>query len=305
MYTIGAFSRINRITPKTLRHYDRIGLLKPAATDEWTGYRYYGAEQLPQIRRILMLKELGFSLAEIQAIVTGEAEMPRRLERRKAELEQELHEQQARLNRVAAYLARIQEGETMTGDVTIKTLPEVIVASMRTTVPSYDTFFEIVPKMGEYMQSVGAVCREPEYCFTIFHNDEYREEGIDVEVCEAVTAVRPDSPQVTFKTIAAVPSAACIIHRGPYRTLGQSYNALFAWIEDEGYEPGESSNSEQQVRRTQRPVSPGTSSARVCSRTIGVPARIVEHSVLSPFDPATTRRAACFEWRQPEEWRTR
>lgn len=290
MYTIGAFSRINRITPKTLRHYDRIGLLKPAATDEWTGYRYYGAEQLPQIRRILMLKELGFSLAEIQAIVTGEAEM---------------HEQQARLNRVAAYLARIREGETMTGDVTIKTLPEVIVASMRTTVPSYDTFFEIVPKMGEYMQSVGAVCREPKYCFTIFHNDEYREEGIDVEVCEAVTAVRPDSPRVTFKTIAAVPSAACIIHRGPYRTLGQSYNALFAWIEDEGYEPVESSNSEQQVRRTRRPVSPGTSSTRVCSRTIGFPARIVEHSVLSPFDPATTRRAACFEWRQPEKWRTR
>ncbi len=53
----------------------------------------------------------------------------------------------------------------MTGELTGKALPEVIVASMRTTVPGYDAFFEIVPKMGEYMQRVGAVCREPAYCF--------------------------------------------------------------------------------------------------------------------------------------------
>ncbi|MFW6213776.1 MAG: MerR family transcriptional regulator, partial [Spirochaetota bacterium] len=72
MYSIGEFSQINRITPKTLRHYDRIGLLEPARTDEWTGYRYYSPAQLPMIRRILALKDLGFSLEEIGRIVRGE-----------------------------------------------------------------------------------------------------------------------------------------------------------------------------------------------------------------------------------------
>jgi effector-binding domain-containing protein len=106
---------------------------------------------------------------------------------------------------------------------------------MRTTVPGYDTFFEIVPKMGEYMRRVGAVVREPAYCFTIFHNDEYREEDIDVEICEAVTEPREASDQVTFKTIAEVPAAACLMHRGPYSRLGESYNELFTWIEKNGY----------------------------------------------------------------------
>lgn len=123
----------------------------------------------------------------------------------------------------------------MTGEVTLKTLPEVIVASMRTTVASYDTFFEIVPKMGEYMNKVGAVCREPAYCFTIFHNDEYREEDIDVEICEAVAEAREASDQVTFKTVDEVPTAVCLMHRGPYSRLGESYNELFTWIENNGY----------------------------------------------------------------------
>lgn len=123
----------------------------------------------------------------------------------------------------------------MKGEVVIRELPEVVVASMRTTVPSYDTFFEIVPKMGEYMNRVGAECREPAYCFTIFHNDEYREEDIDVEICEAVVEARVDSSEVAFKTIDGVPAAACLMHRGPYSTIGESYNALFTWIDANGY----------------------------------------------------------------------
>ncbi|MFW6312775.1 MAG: MerR family transcriptional regulator [Spirochaetota bacterium] len=235
MYSIGEFSKINRITPKTLRHYDRIGLLKPATTDEWTGYRYYAGAQLPAIRRILALRSLGFSLEDIRRIVSGEVRTESELERREAELQREIRANRSRLEQVQAYLARIHEGDAMTGEVTVKALPEVIVASMRTTVPGYDAFFEIVPKMGEYMRRVGAVCREPAYCFTVFHNDEYREEDIDVEICEAVVEPCEASDQVTFKTVAGVPRAACLVHRGPYSTLGESYNALFTWIEQNGY----------------------------------------------------------------------
>ena len=73
MYSIGDFSKINRVTPKTLRHYDRIGLLKPDRVDDWTGYRYYSGSQLPRMRRILRLKALGLSLEEIRSAV-GENE---------------------------------------------------------------------------------------------------------------------------------------------------------------------------------------------------------------------------------------
>lgn len=73
MYSIGEFSKINKTTPKTLRHYDRIGLLKPAFIDEKTGYRFYAVKQLPVIYKIMTLKDLGFSLSEIRQIVDEES----------------------------------------------------------------------------------------------------------------------------------------------------------------------------------------------------------------------------------------
>ena len=64
-YKIGEFSRLGRVTVRTLRHYEKIGLLKPGIVDRWTGYRYYSPEQLQKLLSIVQLKQLGFSLAEI------------------------------------------------------------------------------------------------------------------------------------------------------------------------------------------------------------------------------------------------
>ncbi len=237
MYSIGEFSKINRVTPKTLRHYDRIGLLKPERVDDWTGYRYYSGQQLPHISRILKLKSLGFSLEQIREILQGSGQISKLLLKQEESLKEQLRKTETQIEKLREYLQQI-EGEThMNTQVMIKELPEVVVASMRTIVPSYDTYFDIVPKMGEYMQSVGAVCREPEYCFTIYHDGEYRESDIDVEICEAVMAPCRESDKVKFKTIAAVPQAACLQHRGPYETLRETYNQLFTWIEQNGYQP--------------------------------------------------------------------
>lgn len=132
-----------------------------------------------------------------------------------------------------------QKGEkVMSGEVRIEALPEVVVASMRTTVPGYDTYFDIVPKMGDYMRSVGAVCREPFYCFTIYHDGEYRESDIDVEICEAIVEPCQESEKVKFKTIPGVERAAIILHKGDYKSIGESYTNLFKWIEDNGYTVG-------------------------------------------------------------------
>lgn len=47
------------MTVKTLRHYDRLGLLRPAGVDPAAGYRHYSADQMPRLSRILALKEAG------------------------------------------------------------------------------------------------------------------------------------------------------------------------------------------------------------------------------------------------------
>ena len=65
MLKIGEFSRLAQVSTKTLRHYDQCGLFRPAWIDRFTGYRYYTLSQLPQLNRILTLKDLGFSLEQI------------------------------------------------------------------------------------------------------------------------------------------------------------------------------------------------------------------------------------------------
>jgi len=236
VYLIGLFSKINRITTKTLRHYDEIGLLTPEHVDEETGYRYYTSSQLPMLHQILSLKQLGLSLNEIKEVIADPVSIEVFLKMKTRELERSIKEQGRILHEVTNRLKNLRGEDTMKYTTLIKELPEVTVASMRTNVPSYNTYFDIVPKMGEEMKKQGAVCREPAYCFTIYHDGEYKEKDIDVEVCEAVTKACTDSEMVVYKKIDGVPEAACILHKGPYSTLGEAYAFVFAWIKENKYQ---------------------------------------------------------------------
>ncbi|MFH8391088.1 MerR family transcriptional regulator [Streptomyces sp. NPDC018036] len=68
MLTIGAFAKASRLSPKALRLYDELELLRPARVDPGTGYRYYAAEQLEQARLVAWLRRLGMPLARIRRV---------------------------------------------------------------------------------------------------------------------------------------------------------------------------------------------------------------------------------------------
>ncbi|MYR89756.1 MerR family transcriptional regulator [Streptomyces sp. SID685] len=68
LLTIGAFARVSRLSPKALRLYDELALLRPARVDPDTGYRYYAARQLGRARLVAWLRRLGMPLAEIRAV---------------------------------------------------------------------------------------------------------------------------------------------------------------------------------------------------------------------------------------------
>jgi DNA-binding transcriptional MerR regulator len=69
MFQIGEFSNIARVSGVLLRHYDQIGLFKPAHVNPENGYRYYTIEQLPALNRILALRDLGLALEQIKRLV--------------------------------------------------------------------------------------------------------------------------------------------------------------------------------------------------------------------------------------------
>ncbi|MEL7659305.1 MerR family transcriptional regulator [Acetobacterium wieringae] len=233
-YKIGLFSKINRVTIKALRHYDEIGLLPPAFIEETTGYRYYTSSQLPLLHQILALRDMGFTLDEIKQVQGGIPEKEL-LQKKRLELIKKIAADTLRLAQVESYLAK-KDADTCDYHIILKDLPEVIVASMRTVISSYDALFDVVPPMGAEMERLGCVCAVPEYCFNIYHDGEYRETDVDVEICEAVTEKKIDSEMLTFKVIDRVEHAACVLHKGPYEGFPKAYNAVLKWVENNGYE---------------------------------------------------------------------
>ena len=76
MLTVGNFAILCACGPRTLRYYDRVGLLKPAMVDEWTGYRYYEESQVLDYRRIRSLQGAGFAIGEIRTLLRAPEEAP-------------------------------------------------------------------------------------------------------------------------------------------------------------------------------------------------------------------------------------
>lgn len=142
MFKIGEFSKLSRISIRMLRHYDEIGLLVPEETDPWTGYRRYAAAQLMTANRITALRGLGFSLAETAALLAcweDRTAMETRLLAQRAAVEASIQEALDRLRLLDTTIERLRKDEKqMNYDVTIKTLPERQVASVRQILPCYD-----------------------------------------------------------------------------------------------------------------------------------------------------------------------
>ena len=93
MLKIGEFAWLSQVTVETLRHYDRIGLLKPDHLDPFTGYRYYSLDQLARLNRILALKDLGLPLEKITQILEQKistSEIRAILERKQIELTEQI-----------------------------------------------------------------------------------------------------------------------------------------------------------------------------------------------------------------------
>ncbi|MGL4772610.1 MAG: MerR family transcriptional regulator [Clostridium sp.] len=231
-YKIGVFSQMTKVTIKALRYYDEIGLLKPSYIEEGTGYRYYTSKQLPILHEILSLRQMGFSLNEISRVQEGIA-IESILIKKKTELLKKIAEETLKLSQVENYLYNSRESSNY--NVILKELPEVIVASMRKIIPNYNALFDVVPPMGREMERVGCVCAVPEYCFNIYHDGEYKEENVDVEICEAVTEIKEDTDMLKFKKIPKV-YAACVLHQGSYSDFPKAYTSLLKWIEENGFE---------------------------------------------------------------------
>ena len=237
MIRIGDFSKLSRVSIKTLRYYDDVNLLKPIHVDEWTGYRYYAFEQLARLHRILALKDLGFSLAEIAELLDEDVSLEQlrgMLRVRQSEAQRRVQEEQERLERIEARLRQIELEDKMSEyDVVIKQVDPISVACVRDVIPTYSQQGELWEALEGYL-SIQRV-RPSGPCFTIYFDDGYQDTNIDAMVCEPISVDLTESPRVKVQELPGVESMACTVHHGPFTTISEAYNAILKWIEDNGY----------------------------------------------------------------------
>jgi DNA-binding transcriptional MerR regulator len=69
LLSISEFARLSRLSPKALRRYDELGLLRPARVDAHNGYRWYAPDQAVRARLIALLRRVDLPLARIAALL--------------------------------------------------------------------------------------------------------------------------------------------------------------------------------------------------------------------------------------------
>jgi DNA-binding transcriptional MerR regulator len=246
MFTIGDFAKLGRVSVRMLRHYDAIGVLRPASVDPASGYRFYHADQLRRLNRLVALKDLGFTLQQVQAILDDKVtvvELRAMLRLRRAQLEAQLTADAARLAGVEARLRIIErEGHMNTEDVVLKEVAPIRVAELTATAASYGpedigpTLTPLYPELFRRLEKAGV---QPTGPAIAYYEPDPGESGDAVVVHAGVLVAAGPQPGYDFEVVdlPAIPSAATVIHRGPMADVLQTEQVLARWIEDNGYRP--------------------------------------------------------------------
>ena len=239
MLKIGDFSKLSRISIRMLRHYDEIGILHPECVDDLTGYRYYRESQLPLAGKIQALKSLGFGLAMIKEILgkyEDVSEMERFLLEKRKELEEEAVEIWQKMQFLDSTLKWMRkDGNLMDYNVTLKTIPERYVASVRQVIPSYDKEGILWEIMCRELEGQGVQQAVPCYGMAIFHDEGHKEHDPDVEIQNAVVGKYQDTEHVKFKTVPPIQIASAT-YKGSYDQISKVNAAVANWVVENGFD---------------------------------------------------------------------
>jgi DNA-binding transcriptional MerR regulator/effector-binding domain-containing protein len=210
MLRIGEFSRRGRVSVKALRHYEAIGLLRPANVDAVTGYRSYAAEQLDELHRLLVLRALGLSLERIRLVLQGDpsAEHRRRLlDERRAAVARRIDAEQAQLAAIEARIRHLEGERDAAAGAVVRDVPAAFVASLRRVVPDYGAVDSLFDEIARALPDTARIAGHG----AVWHHCAPHKQQID---CEALVLLeRPVSARRSLK-LYQLPAcrAACVVH---------------------------------------------------------------------------------------------
>lgn len=231
MFTVGAFARLAGVSAKLLRAYDELGLFRPAWVDPQTGYRFYTPAQLPELRRIVALRDMGTPLAEIVDVVKANG-LRSALEKRRRELEKERKEVDRRLTAQDIRVDMADSGGD-SPDVVMRHLKAQNVATLaldlvpeRSVAKGFDELEALVREQGARSARPPGVLIEPSTDGTVAP-------VLKVEVFVPLSKPIPATDRVRTRTLPEA-RVATVLHRGSYGTIGNARRSLENWARASG-----------------------------------------------------------------------
>ncbi|MEN2768895.1 MerR family transcriptional regulator [Ornithinibacillus xuwenensis] len=252
MLSIGEFSKICRVSTKTLRYYDEIGLITPDEINAENGYRYYSINQLKRMLFINRLKSYHFSLDEIKAILEleenhAEDQLYSTLHHKREQIQEKLYALEDTLMQLRSDMVNLQQSKSMLTffdeiDVQLVETESITILYQRQLLNSddyaagYEKYFSSL-----YEQIATNKLTLSGTPITIYHSPEFNPSGNDTEfaipVGEPVQGTRELTGELCAKSTL----------KGSYSMLTAVYAKLREWVEKEGYEL---MNSPYEVYRT-------------------------------------------------------
>jgi DNA-binding transcriptional MerR regulator len=245
MLKIGDFSRLARVTIKALRYYDELGLLKPAKIDSFTGYRYYSADQLPRLHRIIALKDMGLSLEEIARLLQNDVSISHILDllhTKQEALKRRLEEESEHLKRVEDWILEVErENKLPAYEIIIKKIPPVQVVSVRTMLPNtldvkpmLSKALSVMTEMADHVFNSSSQIVGPP--IGIYYGEISGVEDFDWELALPVSQDVPSKGEFQCKELPGYDQMVTTIHKGGVNSGAPVNIALAKWFETNGYQ---------------------------------------------------------------------
>lgn len=241
MFKIGDFSKICQVTRQTLRHWDKINLLKPAHVDDHNRYRYYTVDQIADVNRILSLQLLGFTLNEIQEILTESYGETLSEEKLRAKFEDKIRHVNQMIDQfyfqrelLEVRLRNMSSDRPFTQEISLKSPEPMLVYTYRKSFADIVALSAAILDVYQYQET------GKQHALTISHVTAIEEKDLDVEVgFIAVKSDISDEAQQAFDLqkcqICDTESTVSTIFHGSWLQGVDVYNEIGRWLDANGY----------------------------------------------------------------------
>lgn len=225
MFTVGGFARVAGVSAKVLRAWDGAGLFAPAWVDRSSGYRYYTPAQLPALRRILALRDVGMGLADIQALVIGGGDLRLALDRRRSELMQARRDVERQL---AALDIRVVGGalDAPDLDVVLRHVPSDAVATFELGLEPRRDVGAAFYELEAHVRDLGVRAHRPPGVIA----------GEKATLFVPVRRAVVPTDRIGYRRLPLC-RAATLLHRGSYASLARARRDLADWVARAGLSP--------------------------------------------------------------------